>query len=568
MEGSARRIKASLVLIPLLAACAIAPAQSSGLAWPLMHSMLHGASIPGGGSLALDPLLSPATCARGGRVAFVSRIASAMQDQGMFIVDERGLRAIVRSSGPGGGSGVRRMGGDATPIGGTFAGLFEGTAFAPPISDRGDVLFLADVDGGRSTRGLFCAETTTGLLRVVVAVGDAAPGGGAFASVGPGAHLPDGGVLFIARRSGLGSAELFARKGSAIEAFARLGDPLPDGGHIVALATESLSFVDGTSIPIGPMPSTTACGDVAFCARGSGGSNANGINANGIIVRSDGIDAWWAQTGESFVMGSAFVAFGAPVLVRTGEGQLLCAFYADYASTNGPTAAWFVGERGAWRRALGFFDAVDGGQCLGLAISRGPMTPLDSNGDLVVWCDLAIQGGEDRIVRCRADGSHEVLLAHGEPAPGGGVIAELGGWPSFDGAGKCIVAARGTGGAVARAHLVLGDPRLRLSADPCAQPGSMLQAVVHALEPGSMVLAASPVRTSLWIEPMGLLEIGPEPLWLLSGWELFEMPWGCRRANALPDDPQLEGAWLHLQALAFLPARTQLTPAVSAWIRQ
>lgn len=511
--------------------------------------------------LALDPLLSPATCARGGRIAFVSRIAASIHDQGIFVVDQLGLRAMVRSSGVGGGSGVRGTHGDATPVGGTFAGLFEGTAFAPAMSDAGGVLFLADVEGGTSPRALFCVDASTGIVRSVVAVGDAAPGGGVFASVGPGVHLPNGDVLFLARRSGFGEAELFTRIGGTTAAFVRIGDPLPGGGQVVALATEWLSFVDGTSIPIGPLPATTACGDVAFCARGSSGAPTTGI-----VVRTRGVDSWWARTGETFATGSAFVAFGAPVLARARDGRLQCAFYADVASPGGPTAAWFVGERGAWRRALGFFDAVDGGQCLGLAISRGPMTALDGNGDLVAWCDLSIQGGQDRIVLCKPDGTVEVLLRRGDAATGGGTIGELGGWPSFDGVGNCVAAINLSGSASPKAHLVLGDPEPRLSVDPCVRPGGLLFAVVHPGEAGVFLLAASTARAAIDLAPLGVLEIGPDPLWLLSGWESLPRPFSRRHEIALPDDPALDGAWLHLQALAASALRAQLCNAASTQV--
>lgn len=558
MERTTRRLPIPIPGLLSFAVCGIAFAQSASPSWHIAHATLRGAAVPGGGTLALDPLLSPATVARGARTAFVSRIAGSAHDQGLFVVDELGLRAIVRSSGAGGGSGVRGTLGDATPVGGTFAGLFEGTAFAPAISDVGDVLFVADVEGGASPRALFCADATTGSVRTVAAVGDAAPGGGVFASIGPGAHLPDDGVLFFARRSGLGEAELFSRRGATTSAFARIGDPLPGGGQVVALASESLSFIDGSSIPIGPLPSATACGDVAFCVRGGGGAPLAGI-----VLRIGGVDAWWASGGEAFAPGGAFVAFGAPAIARTRDGRLVCAFYADVSSPSGPTAAWFVGERGAWRRALGFFDAVDGGQCLGLAISRGPMTPLDANGDLVVWCDLSIQGGQDRVVLCRDDGSLHTLLRRGDVVPGGGTIGELGGWPSLDGAGSCVVATHILGATASRAHLSLGDPMPRLSLDPCTRPGSAPHAVVHSIGPGSFMLAASSSRTAIELAPFGLLEIGPSPLWTLTGIEPLTSPFARRLPIAVPDDPRLAGSWLHLQALAFLGPQAQLISSAS-----
>lgn len=251
------------------------------------------------------------------------------------------------------------------------------------------------------------------------------------------------------------------------------------------------------------------------------------------------------------------------MLARTRDGRLVCAFYADSSSPGGPTAAWFVGEQGAWRRTLGFYDAVDGGQCLGLAISRGPMTPLDGNGDLIVWCDLSIQGGRDRLVLCRQDGSLQAVLRRGDVMPGGGTIGELGGWPSLDGAGNCVVGARIDGARARWVHCVLGDPTPRFSIDPCATLGSEPQAVVHAIEPGAFLLAASTERTAIDLAPFGLLEIGPSPLWTVSGIEPLASPFAGRLSMAVPGDPQLAGSWLHLQPLAFLGAQARFVAAAS-----
>ena len=94
---------------------------------------------------------------------FVASVNGAERNQGIFVADEQGLHPIAIGCGGGGGSGDPGSGcGDPSPIGGTFSGFFQGTVFAPPINVHGDVLFMADVDGGSSPRGLFLYSSATG----------------------------------------------------------------------------------------------------------------------------------------------------------------------------------------------------------------------------------------------------------------------------------------------------------------------------------------------------------------------------------------------------------------------
>ena len=533
----------SVLVALLVATCgADAGAQDPHAAWTAAMVAKRGDAAPGGGVFALDPLLDPAVCARGGRTAFVARVTGAAHDHAVFCADSNGLRVVARGSGTGGGSGIHGTAGDATPIGGTFGGLFSGVAFAPAMDERGDVLFLADVRQGRSARALFCGRMRDASLVAVAAVGDAAPGGGVFASVGTGVFLPRGGVLFLAQRNGVASAELFMWRDGVTSPFVLVGDALPQGGVVAAIGTESMTFVDGTSIPTGPLPSVDACSAIAFCAHGGNASQ------RGIVVRENGVDAWWARAGDSAPGAATFVAFGAPLLGRDEHGGLHCAFYADCASPNGPTAGWFVGRPGAWRRALGFFDPVDGGQCLGLAISRGPMTPFDGR-DLVVWCDLSIQGGSDRVVLCREDGSREVLARRGDPAPSGGTLGELTGWPSLDGAGRCIVSAQVLGGASLGAHFAWTDPLPRASCSPCAGLGDGIVVTCSGSPGASFVLGASPIRAWMPMPPLGALAIGPDPIWLLTGVEAAGQSGMWSRHWPLPDDALLAGMSLHFQSL-------------------
>ncbi|MGE3171746.1 MAG: hypothetical protein AB7O97_03910 [Planctomycetota bacterium] len=493
----------------------------------------QGQPIAGGGSLRLQPWADPGCIARDGAIAFVGAAVGAPFDHATFVADATGVRAVARGAGGPGGAGVTSVGGDPAPGGGTLAGMFGGTPFVPSITDDGDVLFLADVHAGPVPRALFLHVAVTGSLVRIAAVG------AGFSAVGPGVARSAREVLFAARATGRSAAELFRWRDGAVTPLAAVGDPAPGGGTIAALVTEWLTFADGTSVPIGPLPAVDSCGRVAFRALASGASAPGGI-----LVRDDGGDAWWLRLGASTPVGGTYTAFGAPVL--GGDGVL--AVFADHTSPGGPTAGWFVGRPGAFRRALGFHDPVDDGRCLGLALSRSPMTPLDDRGDLVLWCDLSLTGGADRIVRCRADGGIDVLMRRGD-ALAGGAVGALNGWPSARAAAGAAVAAQLQGGALPAAHLRVSRCRPAVVVPACSVPGADLALAVPGPAGEGFVLAASTAGVAQPLPPFGVLGLGAPMLALAPGVPYSAPPATWSSRWVIPPDPGLRGVSLHFQAL-------------------
>jgi hypothetical protein len=134
------------------------------------------------------------------------------------------------------------------------------------------------------------------------------------------------------------------------------------------------------------------------------------------------------------------------------------AFYADYQPT--PTTysgGWFVGKPGAWRKAVGFYDAIDGGQCWGLAVSRNPMSPLSDDGDLVAWVNVTYPVGPDKewLVIGRADGTLETIIDHGAATPIGGTVGSIDAWPSMNSAGQATLNCGTPGASSTDAHFLL-----------------------------------------------------------------------------------------------------------------
>lgn len=542
----ARATSPSASFVATVTTCGTLP-----IAW---HSQVE----PGGGTLSPIAPGNPACVNRDGTFAFVSDVVGSARNQGVFVVDANGLRPIVMGCGQGGGSGVHGTCGDPAPGGGTFAGFFGGSSFAPPINDAGDVLFLADVVNGPSTRGLFLYLAATSTIVAIASVGDPSPLGGTFAAIGPGAINNRGAVAFLASPPGTTNSDLFLWQGGTVTKIAAVGDAAPGGGTFTLLGTESWGYADGTNVPGGPVPALNDCGQISFRAIVSGG-----VTSRGVVVRTNGVDAWYLRAGDPTPAGGTFTDFQGAAL--NGSGQI--AVFADY--TNGtPTSGWFVGAPGSFRAALSFFDPVDGGQCLGLAYSRNPMTPLDDQGNLVIWCDTSSLGGQDRLVVSAPDGSLTVLARRGDPSPLGGSYTGMNAWPSLSSTGRATLSAYTPGApGIFNAHFasVLCGPAI--AASPCTPIGGTLRVDDYGPSGGVFVMAASTATTSI-PAPWGTLLIGPNPIVVLAGPTPYPGATGpSTTLLPIPANPALQGLSLHFQTLAFGSPTDLLTNRASTLLQ-
>jgi hypothetical protein len=409
----------------------------------------HGQPVPGGGTLSPVAFVNPATVNAAGRLAFFAPVAGAARNQGIFVADATGgLVPIAMGCGGGGGSGVPGGGcGDPTPLGGTFSGMFGGTFFAPSINAAGDVLFLSDVDGGARPRGLFLHRESTGQIEVVAAVGDPSPLGGTFGAVGPGSLNDAGTVAFLGSGGSGTAADVFLWKNGVITKVVAVGDPAPLGGTFTLIGTESLGFADGTSIPGGPCPAINELEQITFRGIVSGG-----VAERGLFRSQAGVHAWLVRAGDAAPGGGTFFDFQAANLNDAGE----IAFFADFQPT--PTSfssGWFAGPPASLRRALAFFDPLDGGaQCFGLAFSRNPMTALDDQGNVAIWTDAQFPGGamQERIVVSSRDGNVTTAARAGDPTPLGGAFGTMQAWPSLSPADHLTVSCAAPGSSALTAH--------------------------------------------------------------------------------------------------------------------
>ncbi|MBL8695518.1 MAG: IPT/TIG domain-containing protein [Planctomycetes bacterium] len=398
----------------------------------------NGQPIPGGGSLSLGAFMDPAPCTGPGKVAFMSWISGSPRNQAIFWADAGGIHPIAFGSGNGGGGGLPGSAGDPSPIGGKFAGFFNGTFFAPAMNEAGDVLFLADIYLGSSPRGLFLYRGTTQTIVKVAAVGDPAPGGGTLAAVGPGSLNDLGTVVFLAERTG-GNVDILKYSGGTVSTVAAVGEAAPSQGSYAWLGGESVGFVDGTSMPTGPVPAIDNAGTVAFRA-------ITNLGTSGIIMKSAGSAQWYVQSGTAAPGGGTYIDFQSPNLNQQGQ----VSFFADLELSPGSyTSGWYAGKPGAWRKVVRFLDSIGTGQCIGLTFSRNPVQSIDDAGNVVVWVTLMLPGGSqiERVILSTPQGSLVDVATQGAPTPIGGTYGP------FD-----ILPALSASGAITWGGFTLGTP--------------------------------------------------------------------------------------------------------------
>jgi hypothetical protein len=418
----------------------------------------QGEVLEDGGTLNPLAFTNPATINGSATIAFFSLVDGVERNQGIFVADGSGVRTIVRGCGAGGGTDDPATAcGDPAPAGGTFSGLYAGTFFAPVINDAGDVLFFADVFRRRhTTRGLFLYRAADQRIVKVAKAGDRSPLGGRLGAVGPGSLSNNGTVAFLAQTKPepwpSASTGILLWRAGRLSKWAAVGDPAPGGGTFSALGTETITLSSGATVPVGPVPGINNHGQISFRANVTGG-----VTEQGLIVSTNGVHQWYVRAGDVTPAGGVYVDFSAPILNSAGD----IAFVANYAPPVGDiSSAWFAGSpRSGWRKVLALLDPVDGGQCVGLAISRNPMHPLDDNGDLMVWSNVQTPGGQllEKLFVGAPDGTLSTAATEGDATPLGGQIETIQPWASLRG-GRGTVSATTPGAlaSVINAHMVSG----------------------------------------------------------------------------------------------------------------
>src|SRR5262245_22500871 len=371
-----RQFRLALALCAVLAAAAASADEPSRL----RRVAATGDAAPGGG--AFDrfgaesmPIVAPVNAR--GDVAFFATLSRAGADEGFFLSSRGRVTAIVREgdrvAGVGRLSGFGKhpapgLGDDGTVVfaaavaeGRAVEGIFAaqngrvraialtGAAVpgmpsgviaaldAPAVNARGDVAFLASVRRGRENLEVILLSSR-GQLKKVVAQGDAAPAGGAFAAFGPPAVNRDGAVAFGAAVEGRAvPGGIFVWSGGQTRMVLGAGDDTPLGG-IFAKFSERLGFSDQ--------------GTIAFH-----GLLKMAPVAAAIFALEDGRPRVVAQLGQAAPGGGRFSNFGLwPAMSATGT----IGFAA--AVDDGPSPMIIVrATRDGLQRVVGVGDRVPDG---------------------------------------------------------------------------------------------------------------------------------------------------------------------------------------------------------------
>src|SRR2546428_422090 len=212
----ARRLSALLALVAAVGVPRSVAAESR----ILQRVVVAGQPAPGGGvferfSIEVLPVVAPVNSH--GHVAFFATILRGRTSEGYFRATGRRIDTIAAQ-------------GDAAPGGGTFSGF--GRHPIPALNEAGDVAFAAAVSGGKTVEGIFA--TTGRRLRAVAVVGSAAPGiaSGTFAKFSERVALNGAGaVAFTAALKEAPIAQaVFVVEGGRPRKVVAIGDAAPGGG--------------------------------------------------------------------------------------------------------------------------------------------------------------------------------------------------------------------------------------------------------------------------------------------------------------------------------------------------
>ncbi len=278
---------------------------------------------PEGGLLHPGAFITPAKVGPVGRIVFYAQIEGLDRNQGVLVADATGVHAIAMGSGLGLGTGVPGPPvGDPSPIGGRFSGFpavaqvppppwgphhstVIGDAFVPATNSAGDVLFLADVEGGSSPRGLFLYRAATGTIVKVAALGEPSPAGGSLQAISVGSLNDAGAVVFLAIGSSPGDEQILLWKEGVLSKVARVGDPAPTPGETYGSFGWGTGYglPDGTYLPLKFIPDVNNHDAVAFTVAYTLPSALHGA----VVVRGSRAD-WHAHSASNQTDSSVMAA--------------------------------------------------------------------------------------------------------------------------------------------------------------------------------------------------------------------------------------------------------------------
>jgi hypothetical protein len=298
--------------------------------------------------------------------------------------------------------------GQAVPGGGSFNRFdVSSQPIVAPVNNRGQVAFYASVARAKAAEGIFLA-TVSG-IRKVAAVGDAVPGGGVLSEFArhPLPALNDAGkVAFGANVAGARATEgIFLAAEDRLKAIVLSGADAP--------GVRNGTFVEFDA------PVLNNRDEIAFVGTVRRGRETLQV----LYLYSGGVLRKLVAAGDPAPRGGSFDRFGLPAINNKGA----VAFPA-------------VIEQGA---VLGGIFAV-GASELHLLVGAGQIGPggkmlvrfseraaIDDEDNVAFVAHLGSNAASEALLVANASGLLTQLAVTGEAAPGGGRFSAFGPWPNF-----------------------------------------------------------------------------------------------------------------------------------------
>ena len=274
-----------------------------------------------------------------GTVAFAAAVAEGRAVEGIFAWSAGRVRAVATTG---------------SPAPGVASGVLAGLD-SPSVNARDDVVFLATIRRGRESTEAILASRG-GVLRKIVAQGDPAPAGGAFAAFGPPVINSRGSVAFAAVVEGRGvPGGIFVTRGERVEMVVGAGEETPIGG-IFSKFSERVGLNDRGLIAFHGMLKFAPVEAAIFAAEGG-------------QVRAV------SRLGDTAPGGGAIVHFGLWPAVGSGRD---IAFAASIEGGSTPVAILLAdGSRLTQVAAIG--ETLPGGDRIG-SLTLYPVVSVGSRG--------------------------------------------------------------------------------------------------------------------------------------------------------------------------------------------
>src|SRR5258707_10561694 len=297
--------------------------------------------------------------------------------------------------------------GQAAPGGGSFNRFdVSSQPIVAPVNGRGQIAFYASVARAKATEGIFLA--TASRITKAAAVGDAVPGGGVLSEFArhPLPALNDAGkVAFGASVAGARGAEgFFLAADGSLKAIALSGADAP--------VVRNGTFVEFDA------PVLNNRDEIAFVGTVRRGRETLQV----LYLYSGGVLRKLVAGGDPAPRGGTFDRFGLPAINNKG----VVAFPA-VIEQGAILGGIFVVGASELRLLVGAGEIGPGGEML---VRFSERAAIDDEDNVAFVAHLGSNAASEALLVANASGLTQLAVT-GEAAPGGGRFSAFGPWPNF-----------------------------------------------------------------------------------------------------------------------------------------